>query len=848
MIEIILSFDLRKQIPLGLATLNGMLRFRPVDGVVFGFIVVYSILVANGQTPATTTPIVLTVVDENGLLTAGAQVTLSEPGYPAIQLWTDYAGRCSYSLRQAEPYQIHAEKPGFYQAVESRIDPHQARVEITLVHEQVVREQVNVTASPSGIDPQQTSNKMTMNTPEIVNIPYPTSRDIRNLLPFTPGVLQDARGQVHLAGSPTYAALDLLDGFDIRSPVSGVLAMRVSPDAIRSVDIETTRYPVEFGRATGGVVAFYAGMGDNKFRFNATNFVPSFHKANGVRFDKFVPRATFSGPIVRNRVWFFDGFETEADNIYIKELPANANTNLLLRGSNLIKAQGNLTATNILSGGFLLNYYHSPYDGLSSRRPQESTTKRNTTALLTYGRDQQSFAGGALLDIGAAVLRFHDAYEPRGISSFEITPETTEGGYFENLTAHSQREQGTATLYFPLHHLPGHHDLKAGVEFDHTSFDQNVLRAPINYLREDRTLLRQSTFPAQTFSSRNNFETGAYLQDRWQVHQRLLIEPGLRFDWDEILRRPLYSPRLAFTYSPPGTEATTKLSAGIGLYHEHTQLEYLQRALAGVRYDTYYAADGITPISGPLLTLFTERDGSLTAMRAINWSIGVERKLPGSLYGEVNFLQKRESKGLTFVNQSGAGALSGNYLLASTKQDHYDSVEFSVRRSFANGYNLFASYTRSSARTNTAIDYVPTLSLLGPQQSGPQVWNAPNRMISWGWLPVLLPRFKKSWDFVYALDWHSGYPFSSVNANQQIIGSVNAQRFPDYFSFSPGLEWRVHFHGYYFGLRGVMENATGSRNPAIVNNVVDSPQYGSFSEFQGRAITARIRLIGTKQP
>jgi hypothetical protein len=43
-----------------------------------------------------------------------------------------------------------------------------------------------------------------------------------------------------------------------------------------------------------------------------------------------------------------------------------------------------------------------------------------------------------------------------------------------------------------------------------------------------------------------------------------------------------------------------------------------------------------------------------------------------------------------------------------------------------------------------------------------------------------------------------------------------------------------------------MENATDSGNPAVVNNVVDSPQYGAFSEFQGRAFTARIRLIGAK--
>ena len=141
---------------------------------------------------------------------------------------------------------------------------------------------------------------------------------------------------------------------------------------------------------------------------------------------------------------------------------------------------------------------------------------------------------------------------------------------------------------------------------------------------------------------------------------------------------------------------------------------------------------------------------------------------------------------------------------------------------------------------------MPAISLLGPQQSGPLPWNVPNRVISWGWLPLLLPKLKKNWDFVYTLDWHSGFPFDAVNANQQLVGAAGSQRFPDYVSFSPGLEWRFHFRGSYFGLRGVMENATNSGNPAIVNNNVDSPQFGTFSEFEGRALTARIRLIGSK--
>jgi len=806
----------------------------------------FCIALAHGQPPAARAPVLLTVVDENGVAVSGAQVIVLEPGLAAVRSWTDYGGHCAYMPRQSAPYQIRVEKPGFYQAVGSEVDARLDSVRVVLNHEEIVVQQVNVTASVPGIDTEQTSDKNAMNTPEVVNIPYPTSRDIRNLLPFNPGIVPDATGQVHVAGSQTWETLDLIDGLDVRSPVNGTLDMRVSADAVRSLEALTTRYPVEFGRTTGGVLAFYTGMGDNKFRFNATNFIPSFRDLNGIRFDNFVPRITFSGPLERNRAWFFDGLETEYDNTYITELPANADSNHLLRGSNLLKMQVNSASNNIVTGGLLCNDYHSPFEGISSLTPQQSTTKRDTIAWLPYLRDQWSFGGGALLDAAIGVMRFRDGYEPHGDIPYQITPELPSGSYFEDLTVRSQRIEGTAALYLPPLHWAGRHDLKAGIDSDHIGFDENVARAPVSYLREDRTLLRQSVFPQTAPFARHNVEVGAYVQDRWLPRPGVLVEPGLRFDWDEIVRRPLLSPRIAVTYSPPRAEATTKLSAGIGLYHEHTQLEYLARALAGVRFDTNYAADGVTPAGPPLETVFSADDGSLKEARTVNWSLGVQRKLPGSIFAGANFIEKRESGAFVYANESGPAALAGNYALTNAKQDHYYSVEFDARRSFANGYALFASYARSSARTNAALDYIPTISLLGPQQSGPLAWDAPNRAISWGWLPLLLPKLEKNWDFVYTLDWHSGVPFTSVNSNQQVVGAAGSRRFPDYVSFSPGLEWRFHLRGAYFGLRGVLENATDSRNPIVVNNVVDSPLYGTFSEFQGRAFTARIRLIGAK--
>ncbi len=788
----------------------------------------------------------LTVVDQNGVTIVAAQVVIEESGQPPFRVATDYDGRCSWSLRQTEPYTIRVQKPGFYQTVMPETDLAERNLRIVLTREELIQQQVDVTASAPGIDTEQLSDQKALDIPEIVNIPYPTNIDIRNLLPFTPGVIADSSGQVHVAGAATYMTLDTLDGFDIRNPVYGTLDLRINPDAVRSIDTETTRYPVQYGRATGGVIALTTATGDNKFRYDATNFIPSFRSNNGIRFDTFEPRFTFSGPMVRNKLWFFEAIDTQYSDIYIPELPSNADTNHLIRGSNLLKFQENLGPRNSLTAALLFNDYHSPYEGISAITPQQSTNKHDILAWLPWVRDQQSFKNGVMVDGGFGMMRYREGWEPHGSTPYQITPELPTGSNFETQTTRSQRIEGYADLYLPPRNWKGSHQFRAGIDADHVDFNQYDALAPINYLRENRTLLRRSTFTPVAPFARDNLEVGAYVEDRWKPGHGLLIEPGLRYDWDQIVRGPLFSPRIAFNYSPPGAEGTTKLTGGIGVYYEHTQLEYLIRPLAGPRYDTYYATDGTTPTGPALTTTFSADRSSLHEARAINWSVGLQHRLPEQIYLGGSFLQKRLSNEFVYANQNGSAALSGNYVLTNNRQDHFYAAEIDARKNFTGNYALFASYSRSSATTNSAIDYLPTLSLLGPQQKGPLSWDVPNRILSWGWLPAWAPWFPsvhRNWDFVYTFEWHTGFPFDSINANNQIVGAAGSHRFPDYVDFSPGLEWRFHFHGKYFGLRGLVENITDQADPYVVYNNVDSPQYLTFSQPIGRAFTTRIRLI-----
>ena len=806
--------------------------------------------------------IVFNVVDENRVAIIDAQLVISLEGQPRVHLTTDYAGRASWTPPQPGAYSITVSKPGYYQTSASGLNTQDKSVELTLSNEHLIQQEVNVTASTPGIDPDRIANTMTMNTQEIVNIPYPTYRNITHLLPFTPGVVADTLGQIHAAGGDTWMTLDTLDGFDIRDPIYGTFNLLISPDSVRSIDTETARYPVQYGRSAAGVVAFTTGTGDNKFNFDATDFLPSFRNLNGIRFDTFEPILTFSGPLVRNRAWFFDGSEFEYNDQYYPGLPSGANTNHYVVGSDLLKIQTNLGSSNSLTTAVLVNDSHSPYNGLSNLTPQGSTDNNDTIAWLPYLRDQQSFKNGVMVDLGFGDLRYRDGSEPHGTTPYDLTPNVATGSSFATQTTLSDRFQGYADIFLPPRQWFGSHQLRAGVDLAHIGFTDTAAFAPVNYLRLDQTLSRRSTFPAFAPATRHNADAGSYIEDRWTPVSGLLIEPGLRFDWNEIVRRPLFAPRIAFNYAPPGQQDTTKISGGVGVYYTQTDLAYLTSALDGVRYDTYYAADGVTPLGPPEKTTFLFDPGRLRQPRALNWSLGVQHELPWDIYAGFNFMQRRTSNIFVYANQNGAGDQPGNYLLTNDRQDSYHSIEVDARKTFHGDYTLFVAYTRSSATTNASLNYAPeggaTLgapvtgmpSNPGVQQGGPLPWDTPNRIVSWGWLPAWAPFFpsvRKNWDFVYTFLWNTGFPFDAVNDNQVLVGIPGAYRFPDFMSVSPGLEWRFHFRGKYFGLRAVYQNITNSLDPAVVNNNFDSPQFRTFTDPLGRALVTRIRLIRSSQ-
>ncbi len=824
------------------------------------------------QSPASAHKLTVIVTDSNGLAVVSARVQL-QPLPPAnpLRCETDFAGRCEFSNLSSGAYELRVEKTGYYAVLHSDVQVGAtSNVDVTLSHPQEAHEVVDVSESAPAIDPAQISSKEELTGAEIVDIPYPGTHDYRNSLTFIPGITPDAFGQPHLAGAESYQALVLLDGFNVSQPTNGALVVRTSVESFRSINLITSREPAEFGKGSGGVLGLNTRMGDNHFHLTSTDFTPGIQTIKGVSIGQWVPIVTMSGPIRKGKMWFIDSLDGEYDNTIIKQLPSPGDADHFWRVDNLAKLQSNLTTRNIVTVSFLSNYYHDEYAGLSLLQPQLTTPTDAETAYIGSIKDQYYFPGGALLETGFGVDQYSVALTPHGDGPYILTTTMAAGNYYLRENTLARRVQGLSNLYFAPHQWHGRHDIKIGVDLDRLNYAAQFERQPISFLQPAQpvqpcptdangvpvvpatTCSRYSAFSGGNYSTTYNAEASAYAEDRWLVTNRLLVEPGLRFDWDEIIRTPLFSPRLAGTYILDD-EGNTKLSAGIGIVYDTTTLGLIDQPFAGQRVDYFFNSSGQptdangNPTSAPVPvpTTFAANRNTLAAPRYLNWSLGLEKKLPDAVFFKLEFLEKRGVHGFAYNTLN--DAVDGTFLLGNGRDDRYDAIQISLRHRFRQRYEIFGAYTHSRAHTNQVFDFSVDFALLSPQLPGPYPWDTPNRFISWGVLPFFnLPILHKV-DLVYSGEARTGVPFNATTDQGEIAPGhpPGSFRLPIYYTLNLQLEKRFHLFGRYWALRGGFDNITNHANVNLANGILDASHPSpTFIDGDGRAFTGRLRYLG----
>lgn len=796
------------------------------------------------------------VVDENNTPVAQARVLArpaDSPGAAPARALTNLKGAFALSVPAEGFYSVEIDCDGYFRLQEQRVRVAEAAPVMTFVLNRAreLYQSLDVPAQLAEIDPDRTTREKRLSENQIISIPYPATNSVRNALRLMPGVVQDMRGGLHVDGAAEDQVMYTLDGFNISDPLTGKFESRLSVESVRSLELSTGRVAAEYGKGSAGAVEVKTIMGTDRMRYSATNFVPGIENHKGLQVGNWTPRLGVSGPIRRGRAWFSDSIDLQYDRNVVEELPKGADSSVSWRWSNLLRGQVNVTPSNILFTGLLVNWWQARRTGLSVLDPIESTIDRRSRQWFFHIKDQIYLGGrGALAEVGYAANRTFGRELPQGYGFSAMTTEGRRGYHYVDAIRTSARDQWIGNVFLPPL-ADGLHRVKAGMDLNRVAYGQNARRTGYGVYGEGQRLTRRVRFSGNGAFARSTYETSAYVQDSWRVRPSLLVDLGLRYDRDGLVSNNNVSPRLGFGWSPWGG-TSTRISGGWGVVYDASSLRLFTRPLDQFSVTEYFDPSGAM-VRGPAIAAFAIDPGlALRSPRYQTWSLGLERKLPGNFMLRAEWLRRRGQNGFTYagVPQPVAPApvlalyprpvIDVIYTLGNSRRDVYDSFSAVVRRSFRGQYEFMAAYTRSRALSNAVTDIAVDDPVIVSNNVGPMPWDAPHRFQTWGYLPT---PFKK-WSVAYMVDVRNGFPFSVQDDTGRLVESINSRRFPMFFEANLHIERKLSLRRHFFALRVGCNNFTGRRNPTTVNANTSSPNFLQYYGGQGRTLNFRIRWLG----
>src|SRR5207302_10820483 len=93
--------------------------------------------------------------------------------------------------------------------------------------------------------------------------------------------VEDHLDNVHVAGARSAETQYLMDGFQIRNPVSGALTSRLNVDATRAVEVQSGNVSAAYPHSGASILRLATPDGDDRWRLATTNPAPALNIQDG---------------------------------------------------------------------------------------------------------------------------------------------------------------------------------------------------------------------------------------------------------------------------------------------------------------------------------------------------------------------------------------------------------------------------------------------------------------------------------------------------------------------------------------------------------------------------------------
>ena len=251
------------------------------------------------------------VVDETGAAVQGARVELRPPG-AAGTASSDRAGNFKLTLPAAgDIASARSASASISSGQTASIRGGTGELTIALNHLQEFSDRIDVTYSPPAIDPAQPSDKQGAGQHGDPDGPVPGAAG----LPERAAAARRRGAGQHRAG-PLQRRADQPDQLHAGrvqhlGPGDGAAGgAGQHRDRSSRWRWRRSRFSAENGRGSAGVLDLKTKMGDDRWRFGGTNFIPGISSRADCTSISGRPRLEVSGPVRQGRAWFHNGFDT----------------------------------------------------------------------------------------------------------------------------------------------------------------------------------------------------------------------------------------------------------------------------------------------------------------------------------------------------------------------------------------------------------------------------------------------------------------------------------------------------------------------------------------------------------
>jgi carboxypeptidase family protein/TonB-dependent receptor-like protein len=310
---------------------------------------------ARGQ--AVNATLLGSVTDSSGAAVASVKVTITETKTGITRSsQTNDSGNYVFPDLPPGTYTITAEQTGFKRASRAGVDlivNTSERVDLVLQPGDV-SQTVTVEAEIPILQTERADTGRKLETILTENVPLGTNRNFQNLLNIVPGTTRATfqHSQFFNASSSLQTEVNgqlregnnyQIEGIDDNER-TGLLQILIPPlEAIQTVDVSTSNFDAELGRASGAVVNVILKSGTNNYHGSAYEFARNNYFNARNFFDKSVGHLAYNyfggnigGPIIKNKLFFF------ADYLMVKDHEANTNT---ITMPTMAVRSGNLSAS-----------------------------------------------------------------------------------------------------------------------------------------------------------------------------------------------------------------------------------------------------------------------------------------------------------------------------------------------------------------------------------------------------------------------------------------------------------------------------------------------------------------------